>query len=63
MTYHMHNEPPIAPIMSKFRLPIISIRYRSQMKVIAVFITPKMPVVKKPVFVPWIPMLSNTVGL
>lgn len=60
--YHMQREPPAAPIMRSFVRPRWSIRYKSQTNVSTVFTTPKMPVVRNPVFVPVTPMLLKTVG-
>jgi hypothetical protein len=60
---HMQKEPPAAPIMSSLRRPRWSISQRSQMTVTTVFTTPKIPVVRKPVDVPVMPMDLKTVGL
>jgi hypothetical protein len=58
----MQREPPRAPTKSMLRRPTRSTRYRSQMMVSVVLTTPKIPVVRKDVFWPVIPMLLNTVG-
>jgi hypothetical protein len=60
---HMQKEPPAAPIMRRLRRPRWSISHRSQRTVTTVLTTPKMPVVRKPVEVPVMPMDLKTVGL
>lgn len=60
---HMQSEPPMAPIIRRLRRPIRSIRKRSHTIVKTVLTTPNIPVVRKPVFVPVMPMLLKTVGL
>jgi hypothetical protein len=61
--YHMQMEPPRAPYMSSLVRPRRSIRKKSQTNVRVVFTTPKMPVVRKEVLVPVMPMLPVEVGL
>jgi hypothetical protein len=55
-------EPPAAPIIRSLVRPRRSISHRSQMTVVTVLTTPKMPVVRKPVLVPVMPMDLKTVG-
>ena len=57
---HMQIEPPPAPIISSFLLPRRSISKNSQTKVKTVFTTPKMPVVRKAVFPPLMPIDLKT---
>lgn len=61
--YHIHNEPPIAPQMSRLRRPSLSIRKKSQMMVMMVLMTPKIPVVSREVFVPVMPIDLNLQNL
>lgn len=60
---HMQIEPPRAPYMRRFLRPRWSIKTRIQMIVKTVLTTPKIPVVRKEVLVPRMPMEANTVGL
>jgi len=61
-TKNRHNEPPTAPIRSRFLRPNLSIRKSSQMNVPMVLMTPKIPVVRREVLVPVTPMDLKTVG-
>ena len=59
---HMQIEPPKAPIMRSLVRPRRSMSQRSHITVTTVLTTPKIPVVRKPVLVPVIPMDLKTVG-
>jgi hypothetical protein len=59
---HIQKEPPAAPNIRSLRRPRRSISQRSQTTVRTVLTTPKIPVVRKPVEVPVIPMDLKTVG-
>ena len=60
--YHMQTEPPAAPIMRRLRRPILSTRMKSQIRAPRVLITPKMPVVRREVDVPTMPIDLKMVG-
>ena len=61
-TYQRQREPPMAPTIKRLRRPNLSIRKNSQIRVKTVLMTPKMPVVKRELFVPCTPMDLKTVG-
>jgi len=52
----MQREPETAPQMRRKRRPSLSIRKKSQNRVMVVLITPKIPVVRREVLVPVIPI-------
>ena len=54
--YHMQREPATAPNMRRNRRPSLSMRKKSQNRVMMVLMTPKIPVVRSEVLVPVIPM-------
>lgn len=60
--YHMEIDPPAAPIRRRLRRPYLSTRMKSQIRAPRVLITPKMPVVRRDVELPTMPIDLKIVG-